>query len=72
MIWIDACAVVNQRRKLCKNCRTLFSKNVDEFRKIVFIDKSSICRDGSVMCYRLMVGTTDIHFEVTSSARYGL
>jgi hypothetical protein len=38
MIWIDACAVVNQRRKLCKNCRTLFSKIVEEFRKIVFID----------------------------------
>ena len=25
----------------------------------------------SVLCYRLMVGTTDIDFEVVSSERYG-
>jgi hypothetical protein len=24
-----------------------------------------------LLCYRLMVGTTDIDFEVTSSERYG-
>ena len=28
--------------------------------------------DVSVLCYRLMVGTTDIDFEVTSSECYGL
>jgi hypothetical protein len=28
--------------------------------------------DVSVLCYRLMVDTTDIDFEVTSSKRYGL
>jgi hypothetical protein len=38
MTWIDACAVVNQRRKLCKNCNKLLSKNEGEFRKIVFVD----------------------------------
>ena len=27
MTWIDAYAVVNQRRKLCKNCSRLLSKN---------------------------------------------
>jgi hypothetical protein len=36
------------------------------------IRRLSLCRDGSVLCYRLMVGTTDIDFEVTSSERYGL
>jgi hypothetical protein len=38
----------------------------------VFVDRSSLFRDGSVLCYRLMDGTTDIDFEVTSSERYGL
>ena len=38
MTWIDACAVVNQRRKLCKNCSRLLSKNGGEFRKTVFVD----------------------------------
>jgi len=35
MIWIDACAVVNQH---CKNCSRLLSKNGVEFRKTVFVD----------------------------------
>jgi hypothetical protein len=47
------------------------SKNGGVFRKTVFVDQSSICRDGSVLYYRLMVGTTDIDFEVASSERYG-
>jgi hypothetical protein len=72
MTRIDACAVINQRRKLCKNCNSFLSKNGGEFRKIVFIDWSSLYRDGSVLCYRLMVDTTDIDFEVTASERYGL
>ena len=38
MTWIDACAVINQRRKLCKNCNSFLSKNGGEFRKIVFVD----------------------------------
>jgi hypothetical protein len=38
MNWIDACAVVNQRRKLCKNCSGLLSKKEGEFRKTVFVD----------------------------------
>ena len=38
MIWIDACAVVNQRHKLCKNYSRLLSKNGGEFRKTVFVD----------------------------------
>jgi hypothetical protein len=29
---------VNQRRKLCKNCSGLLSKNEGEFRKTVFVD----------------------------------
>jgi hypothetical protein len=70
--WIDACAVVNQRRKLCKNCNRLLSKNGGEFRKIVFVDWSSLCWDGSMLCYRPMVDPTDIDFEVMSSERYGL
>ena len=69
MIWIDACAVVNQHPKLCSR---LLSKNEGEFRKTVVVDWSSLCRDGSVLCYRLMVGTTYIDFEMTSSERYGL
>jgi hypothetical protein len=72
MTWIDAYSVANQRRKLCKNYSSLLSKNGGEFRKTVFVDWLSLCRDGSVLCYRLMVGTTDIDFEVTSSERYGL
>ena len=72
MIWIDECTVVNQRRKLCKNYSRLLSKNGGEFRKTVFVDWSSLCRDESVLCYMLMVDTTDIDFEVTSSERYGL
>ena len=72
MTWIDACTVVNQCHKLCKNCSRLLSKNEGEFRKTVFVDWSSLCRDRSVLCYRLMLGTTDIDFEVTSSERYGL
>jgi hypothetical protein len=48
------------------------SKNVGEFRKTVFVYWSSLCRDGSVLCYRLIVGTTDIDFEVMSYERYGL
>ena len=72
MILIDACVIIKQRRKLCKNCSRLLGKNEGEFRKTVFVDRSSLCRDGSVLCYRLMVGTTDIDFEVTSSERYGL
>ena len=43
-----------------------------EFRKTVFVDRSSLCRDGSVLCYRLIDDTTDIDFEVTSAERYGL
>ena len=42
-----------------------------EFRKTVFIEWSSLCRDGSVLCYTLKVGITDIDFEVTLSDRYG-
>ena len=38
MTWIDACAVVDQRRILCKNCSRLLSKNGGEFRKTVFVD----------------------------------
>ena len=38
MTWIDACAVVNQRRKLCKNCSRLLSKNAGEFCNTVFVD----------------------------------
>jgi hypothetical protein len=72
MTWIDACAVVNQRRKLYKNCSRLLIKNGGEFHKTVFVDWSSLCRDRSVLCYRLMVGTTDIDFEVMSSEHYGL
>ena len=68
MIWIDACAVVNQHRTLGKNCsRLLSNKGGGEF-----VDWSSLYKDSSVLCYRLMVGTTDIDFEVTSSERYGL
>ena len=72
MTWIDACTVVNQHRKLCKNYNRLLRKNGGEFRKTVFVDWSSLFLDGSVQCYRLMVGTTDIDFDVTSSERYGL
>ena len=68
MIWIDACTVDNQHRKFCKNCSRFLSKNGGEFHKTVFVD---LCREGSVLCYRLMDGTTDIDFEVTSSERYG-
>ena len=38
MTWIDACTVVNERCKLCKNCSRLLSKNGGEFRNIVFVD----------------------------------
>ena len=38
MTWIDACAVVNQRRKLYKNCCRLLSKNGEEIRKTIFVD----------------------------------
>jgi hypothetical protein len=38
MIWIDACAVVNQRRKLYKNCSRLLNKKRGEFHKTVFVD----------------------------------
>jgi hypothetical protein len=72
MTWIEACAVVNQPRKLCKNCSRLLSKNGGEFHKTVFVDSSSLCRGGSVLCYRLMVGTTYIEFGVMSSEGYGL
>jgi hypothetical protein len=37
MIWIDACVVVNQRRKLCSR---LLSKNGGEIRKTVFVNWS--------------------------------
>ena len=43
-----------------------------EFCKTVFVDWSNLCRDRSVLCYRIMVGTTNIDFEVMSSERYGL
>jgi transposase len=72
MTWIDACTVVNQHRKLCKNYSRLLRKNGGEFRKTIFVDWSSLFLDGSVQCYRLMVGTTDIDFDVTSSERYEL
>jgi hypothetical protein len=39
MTWIDACAVVNQRRKLYKNCSRFLSKNGGELRKTVFVDR---------------------------------
>jgi len=38
MTWIDACVVVNQRRKLYKICSRLLSKNGGEFCKTVFVD----------------------------------
>ena len=38
MTWIDAYAVVNQRRKLTKNYSRLLSKNGGEFHKTVFVD----------------------------------
>jgi hypothetical protein len=60
MIWIDACTVVNQHRKLGKNYSRLLSKNGGEFCNTVFVDWSSLCQDGSVLCYILMVGTTYI------------
>jgi hypothetical protein len=69
MTWIEASAVVNQRRKLCNR---LLSKNGGEFHKTVFVDSSSLCRGGFVLCYRLMVGTTYIDFGVMSSEGYGL
>ena len=58
-------AVVNQRRKLHKNCCRLLSKNMGGLRKTVFVDWSSLCRDVSLLGYKLMVGTTDIDFEGT-------
>ena len=70
--WIEACVVINQRRKFCKDYSRLLSKNVGEFRKTVFVDWSSLCREWSVLCYRLMVGTIDIDIEDMSSERYVL
>ena len=61
-----------QARKLCKNYNMLLSKNGSDFCKNVFVDWSSICGDGFVQCYRLMVGTTYIDFEVTTSESYEL
>ena len=33
MTWFDACAIVNQLRKLCKNCNRLLSKSGENFTR---------------------------------------
>jgi hypothetical protein len=60
-VWIGACAVVNQRRKLCRT-------TAGSWARMGSIPQERICQDGSVLYYRL----TYIDFEVTSFKHYGL
>ena len=71
MIWIDACAVLTSATNSARTTAGSWAR-MGEFHKTVFVDWSSLCRYGSVLCYKLMVGTTYINFEVTSAERYVL
>jgi hypothetical protein len=74
-LWDDLDQRLRSRQpapQILQELRQALKQEWGKFRETVFVDRSSLCRDGSVLCYRLMDGTTYIDFEVTSSEPYGL